>query len=83
LFLGGAILERMDIRNEAHDLLKELSEIVNETVHLVVPDGFRAIYIDKLDSNKTIRMYSQIGRIAPCMLQRWAKLFGFFRPRIC
>jgi IclR family KDG regulon transcriptional repressor len=65
LFLGGAILERMDIRHEAHDLLEELSEIVNEAVHLVVPDGFRAIYIDKLDSNKTIRMYSQIGRIAP------------------
>lgn len=65
LFLGGAILERMDIRHEAHDLLKELSEKVNETVHLVVPDGYRAIYIDKLDSNKTIRMHSQIGRIAP------------------
>jgi len=65
LFLGGAILERMDIRHEAHDSLEELSEIVNEAVHLVVPDGFRAIYIDKLDSNKTIRMYSQIGRKAP------------------
>ena len=26
LSLGGAILERMDIRHEAHDLLKELSE---------------------------------------------------------
>ncbi|MDD4570209.1 MAG: IclR family transcriptional regulator [Tepidanaerobacteraceae bacterium] len=65
LYLGGAILERMDIRHEAHDLLEELSEKVNETVHLVVPDGFRAIYIDKLDSHKTIRMHSQIGRIAP------------------
>lgn len=65
LFLGGAILERMDIRHEAHDLLEELCAKVNEAVHLVVPDGFRAIYIDKLDSNKTIRMYSQIGRIAP------------------
>ncbi len=65
LFLGGAILERMDIRHEARGLLEELSEIVNEAVHLVVPDGFRAIYIDKLDSNRTIRMYSQVGRIAP------------------
>jgi len=65
LFLGGAILERMDIRHEAQDLLKELSQKVNETVHLVVPDGYGAVYIDKIDSNKTIRMYSQIGRIAP------------------
>jgi len=65
LFLGGAILERMDIRHEAQDLIQELSERVNETVHLVVPDGYAAVYIDKIDSNKTIRMYSQIGRLAP------------------
>ncbi|MDK2878227.1 MAG: IclR family transcriptional regulator, regulon repressor [Thermoanaerobacteraceae bacterium] len=65
LHLGGAILERMDLRKEAHDLLKELSDEVNEAVHLVVPDGNRALYIDKIDSSRTIRMYSQIGRRAP------------------
>lgn len=65
LHLAGTILERMDLRREAHELLKELSSEVNETVHLVVPDGNSVIYIDKIDSNRTIRMYSQIGRRAP------------------
>ncbi|WP_213996066.1 IclR family transcriptional regulator [Tepidanaerobacter syntrophicus] len=65
LFLAEAILDRMDIRREAHDLLEELSSKANEAVHLVVPDGFHAVYIDKLDSNKTIRMFSQIGRTVP------------------
>jgi IclR family KDG regulon transcriptional repressor len=64
LYLGGTILERMDLRLEAHDLLKQLSEDVNETIHLVVPDGNHVLYIDKIDSMKTIRMYSQIGRRA-------------------
>ncbi|NLC63804.1 MAG: IclR family transcriptional regulator [Thermoanaerobacterales bacterium] len=64
LYLGGVILERMDLRNEAHDLLKQLSQDVNETVHLVVPDGDQVLYIDKIDTMKTIRMYSQIGRRA-------------------
>ena len=57
-------MERMDLRHEAHDLLKRLSQDVNETVHLVVPDGEQVLYIDKIDSMKTIRMYSQIGRRA-------------------
>lgn len=65
LYLGGAILERMDLRHEAYDFLKELSREVNETVHLVIPDGYSALYIDKLEGNKTIRMHSQIGRRVP------------------
>ncbi|TYP53249.1 IclR family transcriptional regulator [Thermosediminibacter litoriperuensis] len=65
LYLGGAILDRMDIRRESHELLKQLAEEVNETVHLVIPDNDKALYVDKIDSNRTIRMYSQIGRRAP------------------
>ncbi|MCG0276309.1 MAG: IclR family transcriptional regulator [Thermosediminibacteraceae bacterium] len=65
LYLGGAILDRMDIRKESHELLKQLAEEVNETVHLVIPDNDKALYIDKIDSKRTIRMYSQIGRHVP------------------
>lgn len=65
LYLGGAILERMDLRRESRDLLIQLAEEVDEAVHLVIPDGNDALYIDKIDSNKTIRMFSQIGRRIP------------------
>jgi len=80
LYLGGTILERMDLRREAHDLLKELSEEVNEAVHLVVPDGDRALYIDKIDSRRTIRMYSQIGRRAPMHASAVGKAILAFSP---
>lgn len=80
LYLGGAILERMDLRREAHEVLKELSEQVNETVHLVVPDGSSAIYIDKIDSSRTIRMYSQIGRRAPMHASAVGKAILAFLP---
>lgn len=65
LFLGGTILDRMDIRKESRVYLKELAEEVKETAHLVIPDGYKALYIDKWEGNKTIRMYSKIGRRAP------------------
>ena len=65
LYLGSAILERMDLRHEAYIFLKELSRDVNEAVHLVIPDGHSALYVDKINGNKTIRMHSQIGRRVP------------------
>lgn len=61
LHLGGIILDRLDLRREARDLLKRLADEVNETVHLVVPDNDMGLYIDKIDSNQTFRMRSQIG----------------------
>lgn len=81
LYLGGAILERMDLKREAHDLLKELSGQVNEAVHLVIPDGNQAVYIDKIDSNGTIRMYSQIGRRAPMHASAVGKAILAFSPK--
>ncbi|MCR4431294.1 MAG: IclR family transcriptional regulator [Tepidanaerobacteraceae bacterium] len=80
LYLGGAILERMDLRREAHELLKQLSKEVNETVHLVVPDGRSVIYVDKIDSSRTIRMYSQIGRRAPMHASAVGKVILAFYP---
>jgi DNA-binding IclR family transcriptional regulator len=38
---------------------------VNETVHLCIEDRGEVIYIDKIESNQTIRMYSRIGSRAP------------------
>nr|PZN03656.1 MAG: IclR family transcriptional regulator [Bacillota bacterium] len=81
LYLGGAILDRMDIRSEARDILDALAKEVNETVHLVVPEGDKAIYVDKIDSRRTIRMYSQIGRRAPYHASAVGKAILAFLPK--
>jgi IclR family acetate operon transcriptional repressor len=62
LELSGSLLDRLDVRAVAHPYLKELAARSQEVAHMVVKDGDEAVYIDKVEGNRTIRMYSQIGR---------------------
>ena len=62
--LSFGIIENIDIRNIARPFIEELSAEVNEVVHLCILDGHEVVYIDKVESNRTLRMYSQIGKRA-------------------
>lgn len=62
---GSLILEKMDLRAQAHPELEKLRDETNETVHLGVLSDGEVIYIDKLEPQRTIRMYSSIGKRAP------------------
>jgi DNA-binding IclR family transcriptional regulator len=42
-----------------------LHEQTGETVHLGVLRGIEVIYLDKVESRQSVRMYSQIGNTAP------------------
>ncbi|NHN28609.1 IclR family transcriptional regulator [Paenibacillus agricola] len=61
LLLASIVMGRMDIREIAAPYLKQLSEQAGETVHLVLLEGIHVVYIDKVESARTIRMHSQIG----------------------
>jgi IclR family KDG regulon transcriptional repressor len=65
LFLSRNLLNHSNIVNVAKPYLEKLSQEVNETVHLCIEDRGEVIYIDKIESNQTIRMYSRIGSRAP------------------
>ena len=65
LFLSRNLLNNSNIVNIAKPYLEKLSQEVNETVHLCIEDNGEVIYIDKIESNQTIRMYSRIGSRAP------------------
>lgn len=66
LYLSSALLDRMDIRTVAKPFLEQLCRDTDEVVHLSILDGREAVYIDKVESpNKSIRMYSQIGKRVP------------------
>lgn len=60
--LSTSMLNSIDIRKIARDSLVELSERSKEVVHLCIHDKNEAVYIDKVESDQTIRMYSQVGR---------------------
>lgn len=55
----------MDIPRAAKDYMQRLLHEAGETVHLAVIDGHEIIYIDKLESPKTVRLYSAIGKRGP------------------
>jgi IclR family transcriptional regulator, KDG regulon repressor len=65
LFLSRNILNNNDIVNTAKPYLERLSLDVNETVHLCIEDRGEIVYIDKIESNQTIRMFSRVGNRAP------------------
>ena len=63
--LGSMCLERVDLVNEARPILEELARYTGETVHLAVLDQGEAVYIDKVESDQAVRMYSRVGRRSP------------------
>ncbi len=65
LELSSILLESIDLRSEAKSFLKELEQLTNEVVHLVVYDQGEIVYIEKLEGNETLRTHSKIGRRAP------------------
>lgn len=59
------VISNIDILESAHPLIEKLCEEVDEIVHLVQLRDFEVVYIDKVENNQSIRIYSQIGRTAP------------------
>lgn len=62
--LSGSILDNLNVRNVAKSELEELCKNTNEVVHLCIYENGEVIYIDKYESNQTIRMHSRIGKRA-------------------
>ncbi|USG65626.1 IclR family transcriptional regulator [Brevibacillus ruminantium] len=65
IYLARNILSGMDVISVAKPYLQRLSGDVNETVHLCMEDRHEVIYVDKIESTQTIRMFSRIGSRAP------------------
>ena len=63
--LGASLLDSIHSRAEARPFLKELEELTNEVIHLVVYDSGEVVYIEKLEGNETLRMHSKVGTRAP------------------
>jgi IclR family KDG regulon transcriptional repressor len=66
--LGNHLLNHIDLRKEAHPYLIGLSNEIQETVHLVVLDLDKALYIDKVDLHSRrngLQMVSSLGSRIP------------------
>ncbi len=56
---------RNRFREIAEPVIRKLHDATGETVHLGVLNGTEVIYLDKVESRQTVRMYSQIGNASP------------------
>lgn len=63
--IGSKVLHRMDAIRDSRPALEWLAEETGETVHLAIREGVSILYVDKIDSQHTLRMFSRVGKRAP------------------
>ena len=63
--LGSMVVNTLEVRRVARPYLEEIHRACGETVHLGILDEGEVVYIDKIESTRRVRMYSQVGRRAP------------------
>lgn len=78
--LGKIVLNRLDIKDLFHPYLEELGKETNETTHLAIYDDIHVVYIDKIESEQTLRMFSNIGKRGPMYCTGIGKAILAFLP---
>ena len=63
--ISSIYLNSVELKTEARPYLNELTGRLGQPSHLAILDGADAVYIDKVDVENNIRLYSQIGRRIP------------------
>ncbi|MDO5516104.1 MAG: IclR family transcriptional regulator [Clostridium sp.] len=63
--LASRRLNNVELVTEARPYLSELTSIVKQSSHLAILDESDAVYIDKVELVRNLRLYSQIGKRIP------------------
>ncbi|MEN2768209.1 IclR family transcriptional regulator [Ornithinibacillus xuwenensis] len=80
LELGQLVSDQLEVRKIAYPYMENLSKEINEAVHLVVVNHHEATYIEKVESNKAIRLYTRIGKNSPLYIGSGPKLLLAYLP---
>jgi DNA-binding IclR family transcriptional regulator len=79
--LGGLVLQQMNLWDEALPFLEGLVRDSGETGHLAVLDGGEAIYIEKVEARRALRIPSAMGRGYPAHATNLGKVLLAHLPR--
>lgn len=74
LELGNSVIEQHEYRETALPYMEQLNRELNEFVHLTVLEGDEAVYIEKIASNKSVRLVIETGTRAPLYAGSASKL---------
>ncbi|WP_085506123.1 IclR family transcriptional regulator [Thalassobacillus devorans] len=80
LELGNLVREDLELRQVALEQMEFLAEEINEVVHLSICEDDEAIYIEKVESNQTIRLYTRVGKRLPLYVGSGPKLLLAYLP---
>jgi IclR family transcriptional regulator, KDG regulon repressor len=74
--LGFLVADQLELRKIARPWMEKLAEELNEVIHLVIvnEEVDEAIYIEKVDSKRALRLYTKIGKNSPLYLGSGPKL---------
>ncbi|MBM7717282.1 DNA-binding IclR family transcriptional regulator [Bacillus thermophilus] len=78
--LASRIVNKVDWTKDIRPFLVDLKDRVNETVHLGIIDDHEVVYIDKVECERSIRMYSKVGKRAPVYCTGVGKAILAFLP---
>ena len=78
--LGANYFGPAALAQSLHPALVVLAREVDELVHLGVLNGDRVIYVDKVEPDKAIRVWSQVGRNAPAATTSLGRAILAYRP---
>ena len=62
---GSRAIDHLDLHSAARPVAQELSDQLGETIHMGVLEADAAVYVLKIESKHTIRMFSRVGRRIP------------------
>ncbi len=80
LRMGLQVLDRLDFREVARPLLRELNRRTEETVHLAILQGDRALSIDKFGSLQPVGLDPHLGNLMPLHCTGVGKTLLAFQP---
>ena len=63
--VGSMAIQRIDILSVIRSCMTEINQQINETMHLGIRTERDVLYIDKMESTRSIRMTSYVGRRVP------------------
>jgi len=72
--LGSRALDHIELPAVARPIAESLSAGLGETVHVGVLDGAEVLYVLKVESRYTIRMYSRVGKRIPLYCSAMGKV---------
>jgi IclR family transcriptional regulator, KDG regulon repressor len=78
--IGNTYLRRMDFIKISKPIMTDLALKVQETIHLAVLSDTEILYVDKVDSPRTLGVMSKIGQRGPVYCTALGKVLLAFQP---